>query len=64
MRWHGASSFPSGHARIQSESNLTPPNHPVSTPCTQQAHRKAALKHHPDKGGDEEKFKEVRCLLC
>ena len=32
-----------------------------------QAHRKAALKHHPDKGGDEEKFKEVRagaaCVL-
>lgn len=27
-----------------------------------QAHRKAALKHHPDKGGDEEKFKEVRFL--
>ncbi|KAI7841110.1 hypothetical protein COHA_005335 [Chlorella ohadii] len=23
------------------------------------AHRKAALKHHPDKGGDEEKFKEI-----
>lgn len=23
------------------------------------AHRKAALKYHPDKGGDEEKFKEV-----
>ena len=31
-----------------------------------QAHRKAALKHHPDKGGDEEKFKEVRAgpALC
>lgn len=23
------------------------------------AHRKAALQHHPDKGGDEEKFKEI-----
>lgn len=24
-----------------------------------QAHRKAALKHHPDKGGDADKFKEI-----
>ena len=28
------------------------------------AYKKAALKHHPDRGGDAAKFKEVSCVAC
>lgn len=52
------------HAARHQNSSSTPYNvlgvtPDASTDDIKKAYRKAALKHHPDKGGDEEKFKEI-----